>query len=123
MYKVHQDATLLSVDATVGSYKYNDQEVPQVTVSASKDKDGKVNISLCNIDHKESASLSIQLRGIAEQISSLTGTILTADTIDAHNTFEQPEVVIPTEFTQASIENEQLDVTLPPMSVVLLTIG
>jgi alpha-N-arabinofuranosidase len=123
MYKVHQDATLLSVDASVGSYKYNDQEVPQVTVSASKDKDGKVNISLCNIDHKESASLSIQLRGIAEQISSLSGTILTADTIDAHNTFEQPEVVKPTEFSQASIENDQLDVTLPPMSVVLLTIA
>ncbi|MCM3164160.1 alpha-N-arabinofuranosidase [Metabacillus litoralis] len=122
MYKVHQDATLLSVDAAVGKYKYNGQEVDQVSVSASQDKNGKVNISLYNIDHKESASLSLQLRGLKEEVSSITGTILTADTIDAHNTFEQPEVVAPAEFTQFTVSNGQLDVTLPPMSVVLLTI-
>jgi alpha-N-arabinofuranosidase len=122
MYKVHQDATLLSVDATVDTIRSDDQELPQVTVSASKDKDGKVNISLCNIDHKDSASLSIQIRGLKEQVSTITGTILSADSIDAHNTFEQPELVKPTEFTQASVENDQLNVSLPPMSVVLLTI-
>lgn len=122
MYKVHQDATLLSVDATVGTYKYNDQEVEQVSVSASKDKEGKVNISLYNIDHKESSTITLQLRGLKEDISGITGTILTADTIDAHNTFEQPDLVTTTEFTEFKIENEQLVVTLPPMSVVLLTI-
>ncbi|MBM7603834.1 alpha-N-arabinofuranosidase [Metabacillus crassostreae] len=122
MYKVHQDATLLSVDATVGTYKYNDQEVEQVSVSASKDKAGKVNISLYNIDNKESSTLTLQLRGLKEEISGITGTILTADTIDAHNTFEQPDLVTTTEFTEFKIENEQLVVTLPPMSVVLLTI-
>lgn len=122
MYKVHQDATLLSVDATVGTYKYNDQEVEQVSVSASKDKAGKVNISLYNIDHKESSTITLQLRGLKEEISGITGTILTADTIDAHNTFEQPDLVTTTEFTEFKIENEQLVVTLPPMSVVLLTI-
>ncbi|MBU7594305.1 alpha-N-arabinofuranosidase [Metabacillus halosaccharovorans] len=122
MYKVHQDATLLSVDVTVGKYKYNDQEIDQVSVSASKDKDGKINISLYNIDHKESATLSLQLRGLKEKVAGISGTILTADTVDAHNTFEQPDVVAPTEFTQFSIDNDQLDVTLPPMSVVLLTI-
>ncbi len=122
MYKVHQDATLLSVDATVGTYKYNDQEVEQVSVSASKDKEGKVNISLYNIDHKESSTITLQLRGLKEDISGITGTILTADTIDAHNTFEQPDLVTTTVFTEFKIENEQLVVTLPPMSVVLLTI-
>ncbi|WP_226667933.1 alpha-N-arabinofuranosidase [Metabacillus litoralis] len=122
MYKVHQDATLLSVDATVGTYKYNDQEVEQVSVSASKDKEGKVNISLYNIDHKESSTITLQLRGLKEEISGITGTILTADTIDAHNSFEQPDLVTTTEFTEFKIENDQLVVTLPPMSVVLLTI-
>ncbi|PAD66665.1 hypothetical protein CHH83_22825, partial [Bacillus sp. 7586-K] len=86
------------------------------------DKDGKVHIGLCNIDNKESASFAIQLRGIKDQIASLSGTILTADTMDAHNTFEQPDAVKPTEFTGAKIENGELQVSLPPMSVVSLTI-
>lgn len=122
MYKVHQDATLLAVDANVNRHKYEDLEVDQISITASKDKDGKVHIGLCNIDNKESASFAIQLRGIKEHIASLSGTILTADTMDAHNTFEQPDAVKPTEFTGAKIENGELQVSLPPMSVVSLTI-
>lgn len=122
MYKVHQDATLLSVDYSTGTYKYKDQELNQVTVTASKDKTGKVNISLCNIDHKESAPLTIELRGLKEHVTNIAGTILTADVIDAHNTFESPQTVTPTEFKDFSIGNNQLIMTLPPMSVISLTI-
>jgi alpha-N-arabinofuranosidase len=122
MYKVHQGATLLSVDTNIGAYKYKEKELQQVTVTASKDAKGTLNISLCNIDHKEPSSISIELRGLKEKVKDLSATILTANKLDAHNTFEEPENVKPADFTNFKLDENSIDINLPPMSVVNLTI-
>ncbi|MEH7414454.1 alpha-N-arabinofuranosidase [Neobacillus drentensis] len=122
MYKVHQDAELLAVDSSFGTYEYNGVTLPQVTVSASKNAEGKIHVSLCNIDHQNGAELDLDLRGISAVNTKVSGTIITADTMNAHNTFEQPDVVKPVEFTGVTVENNKLAIKLPAMSVVTLVI-
>jgi alpha-L-arabinofuranosidase len=122
MYKVHQDAELLAVDSTFGSYENNGVTLPQVTVSASKNAEGIVHISLCNIDHQNDAVLDLDLRGVIGVETKVSGTIITADSMNAHNTFEQPEVVKPAAFTGVSVGENKLSIKLPAMSVVTLAV-
>jgi alpha-N-arabinofuranosidase len=123
MYKVHQDAELLAVDSDFGTYEYNHETLPQVTASASKNADGKIHVSLCNIDHLNESALELELRGFdISKAAAVTGTIITADRMNAHNTFEQPDAVKPAEFTDVKVENHKLAIKLPPMSVVTLAV-
>ena len=66
--------------------------------------------------------MTIELRGTDVTAAKIQGTILTADEVDAHNTFEQPDNVKPVEFTDYKLENSTIQVTLPPMSVVLFAV-
>jgi len=122
MYKVHQDAEVLAVDSSFGTYEYNGETLPQVTVSASKNAEGKIHVSLCNIDHKNGAELDLDLRGVTAANTKVSGTIITADTMNSHNTFEQPDVVKPVDFTGVTVESNKLVIKLPAMSVVTLVI-
>ena len=42
LFKVHQDAELLHVDFKSPDYKLNEQKIPAINVSASKDSLGKL---------------------------------------------------------------------------------
>jgi len=119
MYKVHQDATLLPADITQQDYyEYQGTKLPALSISASRDKNGLIHITLVNIHPKNKMSFSTEIRGT--NVSSVTGRILTASTMDAHNTFENPENVKPVVFKGASLKNGVLEVEMPPMSVVVL---
>ncbi|MFD1848598.1 alpha-N-arabinofuranosidase [Oceanobacillus bengalensis] len=120
MYKVHQDADRIALDFHVDTINENGFTFPQVSVSASKAKDGTVNISLCNLDKAKTASLDLDLRGL--DVSEVTGRILTANEMNAINTFEEPENVTPKTFTGFTKEGNRLDIELPSKSVVVLSI-
>jgi alpha-L-arabinofuranosidase len=122
MYKVHQDAELLVVDSSFGTYEYNGEKLPQVTVTASRNAEGKVHVSLCNIDHKNEAVLDLELRGVSAAESKVSGTIITANSMNAHNTFENPDNVKPAKYTGVIVENNKLAIKMPAMSVVTLVI-
>jgi alpha-N-arabinofuranosidase len=120
MYKVHQDATLLPVDVDCAAYAHGDESIPTLSVSASRDAAGKVHISLCNLDHEQSVSVSCELRGLTPTEAS--GRVLTAEAINAHNTFEQPEVVKPAKFEGVMLTDNTLLLNIPAKSVVVLEI-
>lgn len=120
MYKEHQDAQKISLDLEVDSLKSGETDFPKVNASASKSKDGKVHITLCNMDKENGAKLDLDVRGV--QFSDVSGRVLTADTMNSHNTFEDPEKVKPAEFTGYEAAESTLSIELPPMSVVALTI-
>ena len=120
MYKVHHDATLLPIELQRSDYKFGDEQIPALNVSASKDKSGRIHISLCNLDPKNSARLVCELQGTGAQ--KITGRVLTADIMTAHNTFDRPEVVKPAAFDNFQLRGNMLTVTLPSKSVVLLGI-
>jgi alpha-N-arabinofuranosidase len=51
------------------------------------------------------------------------GSVLTANDMRAHNTFQDPGRVMPVPFEGVCLNREGLAVTLPPMSVVALRAG
>ncbi|MHC4640240.1 MAG: alpha-N-arabinofuranosidase [Planctomycetota bacterium] len=120
MYKVHQDATLLPVELECADYQFEDEKIPALNVSASRDKTGKIHISLCNLDPKNSAELTCKLPGTEGKNAS--GSVLTADDITAHNTFDEPEVVTTAVFSDFKLKDNIVTTTLPSKSVVVLEI-
>ena len=50
MYTVHQDATLLPSELQSADYEFGDKTIPAVSASASRDKDGKIHVTLCNLN-------------------------------------------------------------------------
>ena len=48
--------------------------------------------------------------------------VLTAPEMNAHNTFDQPDAVHPAVFHGATLKGNRLDITLPPKSVVVLSV-
>ncbi|MEF2965380.1 alpha-N-arabinofuranosidase [Paenibacillus sp. M1] len=122
MYKVHQDADLLELSLDPGSYTLDDSgtEIPAVTATASRDAQGAIHISLCNLQHHAEANPIIDLRGIDLERLAITGITLAGDKMDAHNTFDQPEAVAPKSFEAFGVENNKLSLTLPAMSITTL---
>ena len=120
MYNVHQDATLLPIHLKTADYQMGDKKLPAVSASASKDASGKIHISLTNIDHKQKQDFNIDLRGQA--VKKVSGRILASAKIQDHNTFQQPDKIKPAAFNGAALNNNMLKVSLPPSSVVVLTL-
>ncbi|MFB5663403.1 alpha-N-arabinofuranosidase [Alteribacillus sp. HJP-4] len=123
MYQVHQEAQKLPLDIQkLNMLNANGDEYPQINASASKNNNGTVHISLCNMDAGNGADIEVDLRGITENLN-VTGKILTASTRNERNTFEDPENVKPQEFTSFSTHGTIVKLQLPPMAVVVLKIN
>jgi alpha-L-arabinofuranosidase len=118
MYNVHQDATHLPLSITTQNYVFGKESLPAVSVSASKDKNNVIHISLVNIDLSKSQDITISLRGV--KTKGVTGRILTSPKVQDHNTFEQPTKIKPVDFTTAKLNGDELKLMLPPVSVVVL---
>ncbi len=118
MYKIHQNAMLVKTKIESPDYTFNEQKLPAVNCSASIDTNGMVHLSLCNINPRSSQKISCDL--ISFIPTGGTGEILTANEMNAHNSFESPYIIKPKLFTTFTIKNKNLEATLPPMSVVVL---
>ena len=118
MYTVHHDATLLPFDLHCDAYSYDEYTIPALSASASRDKQGRVHLSLCHLNPNQAVELQCELRGMT--LSSVQGRVLTADTMQAHNSFDQPDLVQPVAFDGASIIDNQLHIMMPAKSVVVL---
>ena len=120
MYNVHQDAKLIPITVTSGDYSFGNEKLKAVSASASKDSTGTIHISLVNIDLKNPADVSINLQG--GKYTNVTGRILSSGNISDHNTFENPNKIKPAVFNGASLNGNNVNVKLPPFSVVVLSI-
>jgi alpha-N-arabinofuranosidase len=118
MYKVHHDAALIPLQFTSPMFEANGKKNPVISASASRDKKGLTHVTFSNSDLTKDIELSIDVRG--GQFTSVSGVILTGKEINAHNTFENPEVVKPTEFKGAKISGNTIHVKLPAKSVVMI---
>ena len=120
MYNVHQDAKLLPVKVIGNDYVLGYEKLPAVSVSASKDSLGVTHISLVNIDAKKSQDISIAIDG--GKYTVLTGRILSSRELQDFNSFAQPDKIKPVVFNGAKLTGNSMNVTLPPFSVVVLTL-
>ncbi len=119
MFTVHHDATRLPIEMSeTPKYEHGGKSMPAVSFSASRDSQGVVHVSVVNPHATQSVKLACELAGI--KASNAIGRILTAEALDAHNTFEAPEQVKPRAFDGAQVRDGKLEVEAPPRSVVVL---
>ncbi len=117
MFKGHQDAMAITHVLEDTTTEHEGGTIPDVSVSAST-KDGTMTLTLCNASLTESYCLDTSIDGI---YADITGEILTG-AMDAYNTFEQPTAVEPSSYTDFEKTAQGLKITLPPCSVVTLTL-
>lgn len=120
LYKVHHDATLLPLDIQCEQYGVGEQGMPALSGTASRNQAGQVHLTLANLDPNRSLPVTCTVHG--QTVNQISGRILTAETIDTHNTFDQPNLVQPRAFDGVTIHNGNLAITLPAKSVVALAL-
>ncbi len=117
MFTVHHDAKLLPADLQTADCPSGSEKLPQLSASASKDKAGRIHVTLCNLDPNAPAKVACRLEGAS--VRKLSGRVLTASAMNAHNTFESPDLVKTAEFTAFDLTGDGFTATLPAKSVVV----
>lgn len=125
LYKVHRNALsipLLTETAEMCAASGANAAVPQVSATASRDRNGQLHISLANTSPNKAEQVEIDLSGIPADKQHLSARILHADTPQAHNTFDHPENLSLCDFRDMHIRNGKLLVTLPKLSIVTIAL-
>jgi alpha-N-arabinofuranosidase len=120
MYTVHHDAVALPIDVRSTMYTLGAVSLPAVHASASRDKNGAMHLSLVNINPDSTQDVTVDIRGLL--CTTVSGRILASVKIQDHNTFEDPDRVRPAGYSGARLEGTTVRATLPPCSVVVLTL-
>tara|TARA_R110000765_G_scaffold6939_4_gene22650 strand:- start:883 stop:2436 length:1554 start_codon:yes stop_codon:yes gene_type:complete len=118
MYKVHQDATLIPLSFDSPMYSFDNESLPALTVSASKDSNQKVHISFTNIDTKKSNTVVIDLNEF--KLKNISSTVLSSISLQDHNSFENPNKITPKNFKDFKFAKGVLELTIPPFSVIVV---
>lgn len=121
MYKVHQNATLIPLTINCANYTYGNESIPAISASASKDANGKIHISLANLDPNKENPVTIDLGAV--QKATITGEVLTSKEINDYNDFGSANKVAPARFDKFKLNNGKLAVNMPSKSVVVLEIA
>ncbi|MEC3948306.1 alpha-N-arabinofuranosidase [Sphingobium sp. HWE2-09] len=119
MYVPFQNATRLPITFDAGIYSFGDISVPRVDAIAARGTDGKLWIALTNVDPNTPATIDAQIAGIRARAAS--GTVLTADRVDAINSYDKPDTVRPRPIA-AQVRGDRIQITLPPKSVTVLAV-
>ena len=118
LYKPWQDAEVVPLDMNAPWYDKDEFAIPAVSASAVRAKDRRLHLALANADPERPITVSVRLDGASA--STVSGSVITAPQMNAHNTFEQPDVVKPVAFDGARVKAGALTVALPARSVVVL---
>lgn len=120
-YTVHHNAMLLPLDLQAEDYEYEGESIPTISATASKNSEGAVSLTVTNLHATESQEVKADIRGLdVEAVSNAR--ILTADEVDAINTFDNPNRIAPEEFKNYSLDGSDLTLRLPSKSVIVLKI-
>ncbi|MCX8019183.1 MAG: alpha-N-arabinofuranosidase [Chitinophagaceae bacterium] len=120
MYKVHQQAVMIPLTVSCADYVWENKSVPSLSASASKDAAGNVHLSITNIHATKAQEVIIDLGFI--QPRQAKARILRSSRLQDFNSFSEPEKIKPQEFTAFQISNNQLKLTLPPASVIVVAV-
>jgi alpha-N-arabinofuranosidase len=109
---VHLDNSFIGSDKNI---------LPQLSVSASRDAQNRVHITLCNLSPNEDAELQLDMRGL--EVSTISGRILTHTQLDAHNTFDNLTGLQPQSWETGSLQDNGSTLKLPAKSVAVLELA
>jgi membrane protein implicated in regulation of membrane protease activity len=117
MYTPFQVATFVPVSFDAGTYTHGEWSMPRLDAIAARDAEGALWLALTNVDPNQPAQVRLNVQGF--EAATAAGRVLTAPAVNAHNTFEAPDLVRPRELA-ARTEGGALVLDLPPMSVAIV---
>ncbi len=119
LYKEHQGNTLLGSNITTGTVGPDGNNVPTIHHSASVSADGVITVTLCNLSAENSETVHATIADLP--FAKIAGRIVTGGMKD-YNDFDEPNVVAPAVYEGATKTDTGFTATLPPCSVVALTL-
>lgn len=121
LFQPFQGATSLPITVQSPEYVAGSVTLSMIDATAARGLDGRTYVALVNLDPHRSANLTIGLVGGSAR--SVSGRILTAGVMDAHNTFDAADVIKPEAYLGARIASGGVTAQLPAMSIVILSLG
>jgi alpha-N-arabinofuranosidase len=120
MYKHHQNAELLDsyLDAELVGLE-EENMVPNLHESVSIDESGTVHITINNLSLDKAYPIEAVLT--EKEITKVSAEILTGDK-NAHNTFDKPNTIKAEKFEDVSIISKGIKFTIPPCSVISISL-
>ncbi|WP_182466694.1 alpha-N-arabinofuranosidase [Sphingomonas gilva] len=115
MYVPFQGATPYPATVSKARYTSGGIDLPMVDVSAARATDGGLWLSLTNLDPNRAARVTTNLSG------SASGRLLTAQAMDAHNTFDNPNAVRPVPYSATSTGGK-LAFDLPAKAIAVVKV-
>jgi alpha-N-arabinofuranosidase len=102
-----------------GTYHHDDITLPGIDAVAVKATDGKLYLSLVNLDPARPATVRVALP--EGGIRTAAGQALTAPNVNSVNTFEQPNTVIPKPIS-GKVAGGGVTIELPAKSVAMVAL-
>jgi alpha-N-arabinofuranosidase len=118
MYAVHQDAQLIPVNFETPLFEKMGESLPALSISASKNQNNQIHISLVNIDDTQTHEVSIDVAQLG--VNEFEGSILVSKALQDYNDFDNPEVITPKPMKNIKVKKGIATVELPPFTVVVL---
>lgn len=122
MYKVHHSATLIPVSIKSTLYQYEGKSLPAVNVSASRDKNGKIHVTLVNVNPQQETEVECDLIGL-NKISKGKGRIITAEKLNSFNTFDKSDNVVSSDYNNFDVTGTKVNIKIPSKSVVMIELN
>lgn len=120
MYVPFQDARALPLAITDNTrYTLGATTIPGVSASAARAKDGKVYLALVNTDPSRAVDVAVNVAGTT--VKGAAGKVLTSVAMDAHNTFEDPQVIEPAAFSTRAAGGK-LSIKVPAKAVMVVAL-
>jgi alpha-N-arabinofuranosidase len=118
MFKAHQGNQHLPLVVHSPKFAMGEQTVDAVQATASMEAGTQtVQLSLMNLDPANPTTVSIPMDA---GYTVYSARILSASTVDAHNTFEEPDRVRPQTFSGCASQNGEVLIDLPALSIVMV---
>ncbi|HEV8690466.1 MAG TPA: alpha-L-arabinofuranosidase C-terminal domain-containing protein [Ideonella sp.] len=115
LYRPFRGATPLKATLATPRWSASGIDLPAVDASVARGADGTVHLALVNLDPERPARVQTNLAGTAK------GRLLTAERMNAHNTFTEPHALEPAPYV-AEAAGGKLTLTLPAKSIVVVDV-
>lgn len=122
MYKVHKDALLLPVEVNSEYYYNKEDSIPALSVSASKNIAGETNITIANVNPNKGVNTAIVIED-GGKYKAVKSEIITSAEMNDYNDFGKDELINIQEFDDYTVKGNEVQVELPPKSVILITLA
>ena len=119
MYGVHHDAELIPTKIECENYEFGDIYLPTLNISASRNKDGYLHLTLLNLNPHKEVNIDCIIDGIGT-VEFIEGQVLSGEKMDSFNDFGETEEVFIKSFNDLKVNANKLRVNLPSKSVVML---